>query len=142
MSTTRTSAQVEPPTSAREAFDTPRTARRYCWVDVHVSSTCRFLAALPADHHQRGRNSRFRNPGQGVCRVEVGPRGALYVGSPEAVAQEIAAHLTALGANRFDLKYGMGGLEDESLMTNIELYATRVIPRAGELPAQRPGAHA
>jgi probable LLM family oxidoreductase len=66
---------------------------------------------------------------------EVGPAGALYVGSPETVAQKIAANLTVLGANRFDLKYGMGGLSHEALMTNIELYGTQVIPRVRELLA-------
>ena len=68
---------------------------------------------------------------------EVGPRGALYVGSPETVAQQIAANLTALGANRFDLKYGMGGLSHEALMRNIELYGTEVIPRVQALLGQR-----
>jgi probable LLM family oxidoreductase len=68
---------------------------------------------------------------------EVGPQGALYVGSPETVAGKIAANLTALGANRFDLKYGMGGLSHESLMSNIELYGTQVIPRVRELMAER-----
>jgi probable LLM family oxidoreductase len=66
---------------------------------------------------------------------EVGPHGALYVGSPETVARKIAANLTALGANRFDLKYGMGGLSHEALMTNIELYGTQVVPRVRELLA-------
>jgi len=66
---------------------------------------------------------------------EVGPQGALYVGSPETVAGKIAANLTALGANRFDLKYGMGGLSHEALMINIELYGTQVIPRVRELVA-------
>jgi alkanesulfonate monooxygenase SsuD/methylene tetrahydromethanopterin reductase-like flavin-dependent oxidoreductase (luciferase family) len=64
---------------------------------------------------------------------EVGPGGALYVGSPETVAQKIAANLTALGATRFDLKYGMGGLSHQALMTNIELYGTQVVPRVREL---------
>jgi len=54
-------------------------------------------------------------------------------GSPEPVAQKIAANLPALGANRFDLKYGMGGLSHEAVMTNIELYGTQVIPRVREL---------
>jgi probable LLM family oxidoreductase len=66
---------------------------------------------------------------------EVGPHGALYVGSPETVAQKIAANLPVLRANRFDLKYGMGGLSHETLMTNIELYGTQVIPRVRELLA-------
>ena len=66
---------------------------------------------------------------------ETGPQGALYVGSPETVAQKIAANLPALGASRFDLKYGMGGLPHEKLMTAIELYGTEVVPRARELLA-------
>jgi alkanesulfonate monooxygenase SsuD/methylene tetrahydromethanopterin reductase-like flavin-dependent oxidoreductase (luciferase family) len=65
--------------------------------------------------------------------TEVGPAGALYVGSPETVAQKIAANLTVLGATRFDLKYGMGGLSHEALMTNIELYGTEVVPRVRQL---------
>jgi hypothetical protein len=40
-----------------------------------------------------------------------------------------------VGATRFDLKYGMGGLSHEALMTNIELYGTEVIPRVQELLA-------
>ena len=66
---------------------------------------------------------------------EIGPDGALYVGSPETIAQKIAQNLITLGANRFDLKYGMGGLSDEALMTNIELYGNQVIPRVRELLA-------
>ncbi|HTG40396.1 MAG TPA: LLM class flavin-dependent oxidoreductase, partial [Methylomirabilota bacterium] len=68
---------------------------------------------------------------------EIGPRGALHVGSPETVAQKIAQTLTSLGANRFDLKYGMGGLSQEALMTNIELYGTEVIPLVRELLGDR-----
>ena len=64
---------------------------------------------------------------------ETGPHGALYVGSPETVAQKIASTLRALDATRFDLKYGMPGLTHEQLMTNIELYGHQVIPRVREL---------
>jgi probable LLM family oxidoreductase len=75
----------------------------------------------------------FAIPTEDSFLYEIGPRGALYVGSPETVAQKIAANLIALGANRFDLKYGMGGLSHGTLMTNIELYGTQVIPRVREL---------
>ncbi|MDQ1752207.1 MAG: hypothetical protein QOE71_3263 [Pseudonocardiales bacterium] len=75
----------------------------------------------------------FAVPTEDSFRSEVGPQGALYVGSPETVAQKIAANLTVLGANRFDLKYGMPGLAQQALMTNIELYGTQVIPRVREL---------
>jgi probable LLM family oxidoreductase len=77
----------------------------------------------------------FAVPTKDSFEYEVGPHGALYVGSPETVAQKIAANLTTLGATRFDLKYGMGGLAHEALMTNIELYGTQVIPRVRELLA-------
>jgi probable LLM family oxidoreductase len=89
---------------------------RYLQVIRHVSKT-------------RG----FAVPTKESFLHEVGAHGALYVGSPETVAQKIAANLTALGATRFDLKYGMGGLSHEALMTNVELYGTQVIPRVREL---------
>jgi len=66
---------------------------------------------------------------------EIGPGGALHVGSPETVAQKIAQTLKSLGASRFDLKYGMGGLSQGALLANIELYGTQVIPRVRELMA-------
>jgi probable LLM family oxidoreductase len=75
----------------------------------------------------------FAIPTKESFAYETGPRGALYVGSPETVAQKIAANLTALGATRFDLKYGMPELTQQALMTNIELYGTQVIPRVREL---------
>jgi probable LLM family oxidoreductase len=82
-----------------------------------------------------GKTRGFSTPTRDNFLHEVGPHGALYVGSPETVAQKIAANLPALGATRFDLKYGMGGLSHETLMANIELYGTKVIPRVRELLA-------
>jgi alkanesulfonate monooxygenase SsuD/methylene tetrahydromethanopterin reductase-like flavin-dependent oxidoreductase (luciferase family) len=68
---------------------------------------------------------------------DVGPSGALYVGSPETVAQKIAANLKTLDATRFDLKFGMPGLSQQTLMTNVELYGTQVIPRVRALWGDR-----
>ena len=64
---------------------------------------------------------------------DVGPEGALCVGSPETVAQKIVANLRTLDATRFDLKFGMPGLTQGTLMRNVELYGTQVIPRVREL---------
>ena len=75
----------------------------------------------------------FAIPTKESFSYETGPQGALHVGSPDTVAHKIAANLTTLGATRFDLKYGMGGLSHQALMTNIELYGTQVIPRVREL---------
>jgi probable LLM family oxidoreductase len=75
----------------------------------------------------------FAVPTRQSFERETGRSGALYVGSPETVAQKIAANLPALGATRFDLKYGMPGLTHDQLMTNIDLYGRQVIPRVREL---------
>jgi len=64
-------------------------------------------------------------------------KGSLYVGSPETVARKIAATVTALGADRFDLKYSAGTMPHENMMKSIELYGTRVIPLAREMLAEK-----
>jgi alkanesulfonate monooxygenase SsuD/methylene tetrahydromethanopterin reductase-like flavin-dependent oxidoreductase (luciferase family) len=71
---------------------------------------------------------------------EAGPHGAWYIGAPETVANKIARNLPALGATRFDLKYGMAGLPHDAVMTNIELYGTQVVPRVRALLAETEGA--
>lgn len=66
---------------------------------------------------------------------EVAPNGSLYVGSPETVAGKIARTASALGIDRFDLKYSAGRMPHEKLMRGIELYGTEVIPRVRDLLA-------
>lgn len=61
--------------------------------------------------------------------------GALFVGSPETVAQKIATTARTLGLDRFDLKYSNGPMPHPLLMRSIELYGTAVIPRVRELLA-------
>ncbi len=59
--------------------------------------------------------------------------GALYVGSPETVAEKIARTVRELGLARFDLKYSNGTLPHSAMMRSIELYGTQVAPRVREL---------
>jgi alkanesulfonate monooxygenase SsuD/methylene tetrahydromethanopterin reductase-like flavin-dependent oxidoreductase (luciferase family) len=75
----------------------------------------------------------FAIPTEASFDREAGPDGALYVGSPETVANKIAANVRAPGATRFDLKYGLPGLTHDQLMTTVELYGRQVIPRVREL---------
>jgi probable LLM family oxidoreductase len=63
---------------------------------------------------------------------EAGPDGALFVGSPETVAAKIARTIRVLGLSRFDMKYSNGTLPHDKLMTSIELYGTKVVPRVRE----------
>ena len=67
--------------------------------------------------------------------AQVGPRGALYVGSPETVARKIAATSRALGLSRFTLKIGSGPMPDALQRHSIELFGAEVIPRVRELLA-------
>lgn len=66
---------------------------------------------------------------------EAGPSGALFVGSPETVAQKIAATAKVLQLSRFDLKYSNGPLSHDRMLRSIELIGTRVVPRVRELLA-------
>ncbi|NYE95029.1 putative LLM family oxidoreductase [Psychromicrobium silvestre] len=61
------------------------------------------------------------------------PEGALYVGSPETVAQKVALLKKNLGVDRFDLKYSNGTLPHAAMMRSIELFGTAVAPRVAEL---------
>jgi len=58
--------------------------------------------------------------------------GSMYVGSPETVANKIAAVARTLGLNRFDLAYAVGRVPHEQRMATIELYGREVIPRVRE----------
>jgi probable LLM family oxidoreductase len=64
------------------------------------------------------------------------PHGALFVGSPETVAQKIAWAMRTLGLSRFQLKYAVGTLPHEQRLESIRLYGTQVVPRVRELLAE------
>jgi probable LLM family oxidoreductase len=61
--------------------------------------------------------------------------GSLYLGSPETVAHKLANTISALGIQRFDLKYSAGTLPHEKMMRSIELYATKVVPMVNDILA-------
>jgi probable LLM family oxidoreductase len=64
-----------------------------------------------------------------------GPTGALFVGSPETVAQKVAWAMRTLGLSRFQMKYAVGSLPHEERMESIRLFGTEVVPRVRELLA-------
>ncbi|GAA2991944.1 putative LLM family oxidoreductase [Microbacterium terrae] len=66
---------------------------------------------------------------------DVGPDGALYVGSPETVARKIADTVRTVGLDRFDMKFSTGTLSHAKLMSSIELYGTRVAPLVHDMLA-------
>ncbi|MCA0042277.1 LLM class flavin-dependent oxidoreductase [Celeribacter litoreus] len=62
-------------------------------------------------------------------------QGALYVGSPDTVAQKIAATVSVLGLDRFDLKYSAGPVSHDAIMDTIKLFGEEVAPRVREILA-------
>jgi alkanesulfonate monooxygenase SsuD/methylene tetrahydromethanopterin reductase-like flavin-dependent oxidoreductase (luciferase family) len=79
-----------------------------------------------------GKERGFREMTREIFDREV-VEGALFIGSPETVAQKIAHTARTLDISRFDLKYGNAGLPQEQVVRTIELYGTEVIPRVREL---------
>ena len=106
----------------------------------HVAATDAAAREQLAPHWIHNRNDIGRERGwgpSGIAEFEAETEhGELYVGSPETVAQKITATITALGVDRFDLKYASGPMPHEQLMESIRLYGTEVIPRVRELLAQ------
>jgi hypothetical protein len=49
----------------------------------------------------------------------------------------MARSMATVGANPFDLKYAMGGLSDDALLTNIRLYGNEVVLHVRELLASQ-----
>ena len=76
----------------------------------------------------------WRNPTYDQFLAEV-DHGSMYVGSPETVANRIAAISRTLGLSRFDLAYAVGRVPHERRLETIELYGREVIPRVRELLA-------
>jgi probable LLM family oxidoreductase len=105
----------------------------------HVADTDEQAREELWPHYQVGRNRIGKERGWGPATRssydEEIARGSLYVGSPETVAGKIATTVRALGVNRFDLKYSAGSLPHSMLMSTIELYGKKVIPRVRELLA-------
>ena len=89
-----------------------------------------YLEVLTRVGKQRG----WRPPTADHLRQEI-KNGGWYVGSPETVAPKIVKTLRTLGAERFDLKYGLAGVPHDAVMRNIELYGTKVAPLVREMLA-------
>jgi probable LLM family oxidoreductase len=81
----------------------------------------------------------FRTPDRAQYEVELAD-GALFVGSPETVAQKIAKSARALQLSRFDLKYDLLDLPRDARATTIELLGREVAPRVRELLTREPAA--
>ncbi|MGV3621274.1 MAG: LLM class flavin-dependent oxidoreductase [Archangium sp.] len=80
-----------------------------------------------------GRERGWPPPTRAQFDAEAGPRGALFVGSPDTVATKIAETVKTLSLDRFDLKYSNGPMPHEQLMRSIELIGSKVVPKVHQL---------
>jgi probable LLM family oxidoreductase len=67
--------------------------------------------------------------------------GALFVGSPETVAQRLASTMRALDVERIGLHYAMGEVPARERRRSIELLGREVFPRVRELLDEEPVEH-
>ena len=77
---------------------------------------------------QIGRERGWPPPRPGQFEHEIGPDGALLVGSPETVAQKIIRQRAIFGHSRFLLQLSVGGVAHDAMRHAIELYGTQVKP--------------
>lgn len=87
-----------------------------------------------AMRRRMGRERGWPPPQPGDFEAEI-ETGALYVGAPETVAAKIAKTVTALGIDRFDLKYDQSQVTHETRQTSIGLYGERVVPMVKDMLA-------
>ena len=91
-----------------------------------------FFPHYAAMHDRIGRERGWPPLTRAQFDATAGPDGALFVGSPDTVAEKIARVAKGLGLSRFDLKYSAGTLPHALSMQAIELYGTKVVPQVRE----------
>jgi len=75
-----------------------------------------------------GRRRGFPSPPRAAYDQDTAPRGALFVGSPEEVAERIVALHAHLGHMRHFFQMDIGGLPQRAFLRSIELLGTEVKP--------------
>jgi hypothetical protein len=76
-----------------------------------------------------GRERGWQPMTRGRFEAQIGPRGALLVGSPELVAEKILRHSQSLGGiTRLTFQMDTAELSHEKLLRAIELIGTRIKP--------------
>ena len=82
----------------------------------------------------------WRPPTRAQFDAEIA-HGAMFVGSPETVAQRIAQVMRALDVDRIDLHYAVGQVPAPQRRESIELLGRKVFPRVRELLRADPAGH-
>jgi probable LLM family oxidoreductase len=75
-----------------------------------------------------GKERGFMQTSRAHFDQSIGPKGAIFLGSPEVLAEKIIAHHKIFKNDRFLLQMAIGLVPHEQLMHAIELYGTKVAP--------------
>ena len=75
-----------------------------------------------------GRERGFMPMTRSHFNQSIGPNGAIFLGSPEVLAEKIIAHHRICKNSRFLLQMAIGLVPHDQLMRAIELYGTKVAP--------------
>ncbi|CAG7616734.1 F420-dependent glucose-6-phosphate dehydrogenase [Paenibacillus allorhizosphaerae] len=87
-----------------------------------------FFPSTQAQMNVIGRERGWGSYSRATFDAARSPRGALYVGDPEYVAEKIILLRKNLGVNRFFLHINVGTMPHRDVMRAIELLGTRVAP--------------
>ena len=87
-----------------------------------------FFSPLKAYHDVLGRERGWPEFDQNMFEREIGPNGAIYLGSPETVAKKIIDTVETLGLSRFMIHTPVGFMPHEYVMKSIRLFGERVKP--------------
>jgi probable LLM family oxidoreductase len=85
-----------------------------------------------------GRERGWGPSGRAHYDASASPRGALFIGGPERVAEKIVAHQRIFRNDRFLLQMALGLMPHDQLMRGIELYGTKVKPMVEQMLADQP----
>src|SRR5699024_12569404 len=81
---------------------------------------------VKASHDVLAKERGWRVYNENSFAREAGPNGALYVGSPETVANKIIDTIETLGLSRFMLHTPVGSMPHENTISTFKLLVVRV----------------
>lgn len=87
-----------------------------------------YFPSLKAHHDILGRERGWPEFDENMFEREIGNNGAIYLGSPETVAQKIIETVETLGLNRFMIHTPVGSMPHDYVMKSIRLFGERVKP--------------
>ncbi len=106
-----------------------------CSINVHgfIAETRQqalddFYGPSSAVMNRIGRERGWNPGGRGQFEQSASPRGAMFLGTPEEVAEKIIAHHAIFKNDRFLLQMAIGLMPHDKIMKAIELYGTKVAP--------------